>query len=344
MDTHIKYMKRCIELASKGIGNTYPNPLVGCVIVHNNKIIGEGSHQEYGCSHAEVNAINSVVDKDLLKESTLYVNLEPCNHYGKTPPCTKLILEKGIKNVVIGSKDPNRNVLGGGINTLVSNDCNVEYGIIKDECDSLNKRFFTFQNQKRPYIILKWAESKDGYISPKKSDRIKRETFWISNEESKKMSHNFRSQEHSILVGVQTVIDDNPELTTRLVVGNSPIRIVLDPNNRIPLNSKVLSNESETIIFSSTKNLELNTDNEVLKQFDLDSILESLFKRGIQSMIVEGGAYTIQKFIDSDKWDCIRVFKSEKNLCDGLLAPKYEIDKLKYRLIGENKFYETFKN
>ena len=344
MDTHIKYMKRCIELASEGIGNTYPNPLVGCVIVHNNKIIGEGSHQEYGCSHAEVNAINSVVDKDLLKESTLYVNLEPCNHYGKTPPCTKLILEKGIKNVVIGSKDPNRNVLGGGINTLVSNDCNVEYGIIKDECDSLNKRFFTFQNQKRPYIILKWAESKDGYISPKKSDRIKRETFWISNEESKKMSHNFRSQEHSILVGVQTVIDDNPELTTRLVVGNSPIRIVLDPNNRIPLNSKVLSNESETIIFSSTKNLELNTDNEVLKQFDLDSILESLFKRGIQSMIVEGGAYTIQKFIDSDKWDCIRVFKSEKNLCDGLLAPKYEIDKLKYRLIGENKFYETFKN
>ena len=185
MEAHIKYMKRCIELASKEIGNTYPNPMVGCVIVHNNKIIGEGSHQEYGCNHAEVNAINSVVDEDILKESTLYVNLEPCNHYGKTPPCTKLILEKGIKNVIIGSKDPNRNVLGGGINTLISNGCNVEYGIMKDECDSLNKRFFTFQNQKRPYIILKWAESKDGYISPKKSDRIQGEVFWISNEESK---------------------------------------------------------------------------------------------------------------------------------------------------------------
>ena len=344
MNKHIKYMKRCIELASKVIGNTYPNPMVGCVIVHNNKIIGEGSTQEYGYNHAEVDAINSVVNKDLLKESTLYVSLEPCNHHGKTPPCTKLILDKGIKNVVIGSKDPNRNVLGGGINTLISNGCNVEFGVMKEECDTLNRRFFTFQNQKRPYIILKWAESKDGFISPKKSDQKKGEIFWISNEESKKMSHYFRSQEHSILVGVQTVIDDNPELTTRLVDGNNPVRIVLDPNNRIPLNSKVLSNESETIIFSSTKNLELNGDNEVIDQFDLDSIMESLFKRGIQSMIVEGGAYTIQKFIDANKWDCIRIFKSEKNLREGLIGPKYKIDELEFQLIGDNKFYEIFKN
>jgi len=158
------------------------------------------------------------------------------------------------------------------------------------------------------------------------------------------MSHYFRSQEHSILVGVQTVIDDNPELTTRLVDGNNPVRIVLDPNNRIPPNSKVLSNESETIVFSSTKNLELKIDNEVINQFNLDSILESLFKRGIQSIIVEGGAYTIQKFIDSDKWDCIRIFKSEKNIKEGLVAPKYEIDKLEFRMIGDNKFYEIFKN
>ena len=344
MNKHIKYMKRCIELASEVIGNTYPNPMVGCVIVHNNKIIGEGSTQEYGYNHAEVDAINSVVNKDLLIESTLYVSLEPCNHHGKTPPCTKLILDKGIKNVVIGSKDPNRNVLGGGINTLISNGCNVEFGVMKEECDTLNRRFFTFQNQKRPYIILKWAESKDGFISPKKSDQKKGEIFWISNEESKKMSHYFRSQEHSILVGVQTVIDDNPELTTRLVDGNNPVRIVLDPNNRIPLNSKVLSNESETIIFSSTKNLKLNVDNEVIDQFDLDSIMESLFKRGIQSMIVEGGAYTIQKFIDADKWDCIRIFKSEKNLREGLIGPKYKIDELEFQLIGDNKFYENFKN
>ena len=344
MDTHIKYMKRCIELASKGIGKTYPNPMVGCVIVYNNKIIGEGSHEGYGCNHAEVNAINSVGDMGLLEKSTLYVNLEPCNHYGKTPPCTKLILEKGIKNVIIGSRDPNNLVKGGGIDTLISNGCNVKYGIMKDECDSLNKRFFTFHNHKRPYIILKWAESKDGYISPKKSDRNKGEIFWISNEESKKMSHYFRSQEHSILIGVQTVIDDDPELTTRLVDGNNPTRIVLDPNNRIPSNSKVLSNESETIIFSSTKNLELNVDNDIIIEFELDSILESLYKRGIQSVIVEGGAYTIQKFIDANKWDCIRIFKSSKNLNEGLVAPKYEIDKLEFRIIGDNKFYEIFKN
>ena len=344
MDTHIKYMKRCIELASKGIGKTYPNPMVGCVIVYNNKIIGEGSHEEYGCNHAEVNAINSVGDMGLLKKSTLYVNLEPCNHYGKTPPCTKLILEKGIKTVIIGSRDPNSLVKGGGIDTLISNGCNVKYGIMKDECNLLNKRFFTFHNHKRPYIILKWAESKDGYISPKKSDRNKGEIFWISNEESKKMSHYFRSQEHSILVGVQTVIDDDPELTTRLVDGNNPKRIVLDPNNRIPSNSKVLSNESETIIFSSTKNLELNIDNDIIIKFELDSILESLYKRGIQSIIVEGGAYTIQKFINANKWDCIRIFKSDKNLNEGLVAPKYEIDKLEFRMIGNNKFYEILKN
>jgi len=344
MDIHIKYMKRCIELASKGIGKTYPNPMVGCVIVHNDKIIGEGLHQEYGYNHAEVNAINSVVDKDLLRESTLYVNLEPCNHYGKTPPCTELILKKEIKNVIIGSKDPNNVVNGNGIKTLVSNGCNVEFGILKNECDELNKRFFTFHNRKRPYIILKWAESKDGFISPKKSDRNKREVFWISNEESKKLSHYFRSQEHSILVGVQTVIDDDPELTTRIVDGNSPIKIILDPNNRIPLNSKVLSNKSETIIFSSTKNLELNIDNEVINQFDFDSILESLFKRGIQSMIVEGGAYTIQKFLDADIWDCIRIFKSNNNLITGVISPKYEVGKLEFRLIGDNKFYEIFKN
>ena len=296
-------------------------PLVGKTIVITGTTSGTGYTAAEACGKlgAKVVLLNRPSERaknsfEKLKGAKMYVTLEPCNHYGKTPPCTKLILEKGIKNVIIGSKDPNRNVLGGGINTLISNGCNVEHGIMKEECDALNKRFFTFQNEKRPYIILKWAESKDGYISPKKSDRIKGEIFWISNEESKKMSHNFRSQEHSILVGVQTVIDDNPDLTTRLVNGNNPTRIVLDPNNRIPPNSKVLSNESETIIFSSTKNLELDADNEVIKKFNLDSILEKLFKRGIQSMIVEGGAYTIQKFIDSDKWECIRIFKSEKNL------------------------------
>ena len=210
MDIHTKYMKRCIELATRGIRNTYPNPMVGCIIVHNNMIIGEGYHEAYGSSHAEVNAINSVINQDLLSKSTLYVNLEPCNHFGKTPPSTKLIIDKGIKNVIIGSRDPNSLVKGGGINTLISSGCNVEHGIMKDKCDELNKRFFTFHNQRRPYVILKWAESNDGFISPRKSDRNEQKIFWISNEQSKKMSHYFRSQEHSILVGVQTVIDDDP--------------------------------------------------------------------------------------------------------------------------------------
>ena len=344
MDVNNKFMKRCIELASDGIGRTYPNPLVGCVIVHNNIIIGEGSHQKYGFNHAEVNAINSVINHNLLKESTLYVNLEPCNHYGKTPPCTKLIIDKGIKNIIIGSKDPNNLVKGGGISNLISNGCNVESGVMENECDELNKRFFTFHNHKRPYIILKWAESKDGYISPEKSNRNSKEIFWISNEKSKKMSHYFRSQEHSILVGVQTVIDDDPELTTRLVDGNNPLRIILDPNNRIPSNSRVLSSESDTIIFSKTKNLELKKDNEVIDKFDLDSILESLYKRGIQSIIVEGGAYTIQRFIDENKWDCIRIFKSDKNLNKGLVAPKYIVNESEYKMIGSDKYYEIFKN
>ena len=344
MDIHIKYMKRCIELATRGIRNTYPNPMVGCIIVHNNMIIGEGYHEAYGSSHAEVNAINSVINQDLLSKSTLYVNLEPCNHFGKTPPCTNLIIDKGIKNVIIGSRDPNSLVKGGGINTLISSGCNVEHGIMKDKCDKLNKRFFTFHNQRRPYVILKWAESKDGFISPRKSDRNEQDIFWISNEQSKKMSHYFRSQEHSILVGVQTVIDDDPELTTRLVDGKNPIRIVLDPNNRIPNNSKVLSTESETIIFSKTKNLELKNNNQVISQFDLDSILESLYKKGIQSVIVEGGAYTIQKFLDNDKWDCIRIFKSNKNLNGGLDAPNYEVEKSKFKSIEDDKFYEIFKN
>ena len=238
MEDNLKYIKRCIELASKEIGNTYPNPLVGCVIVHENKIIGEGSHKAYGDEHAEVNAINSVNDKNLLAKSTLYVNLEPCNHYGKTPPCSDLILKYKIKNVVIGSIDPNKTVKGGGIEKLESNGCNVTYGILKNECDYLNKRFFTYHKQRRPYVILKWAESNDGFISPIKS---KREVYWISGEKSKKLSHKWRSEEHSILVGVQTIIDDNPILTTRLVDGKNPIRIVLDPNCRIPINSKVFS-------------------------------------------------------------------------------------------------------
>ncbi|PDH53846.1 MAG: riboflavin biosynthesis protein RibD [Cryomorphaceae bacterium MED-G11] len=293
MEDNLKYIKRCIELASKEIGNTYPNPLVGCVIVHENKIIGEGSHKAYGDEHAEVNAINSVNDKNLLAKSTLYVNLEPCNHYGKTPPCSDLILKYKIKNVVIGSIDPNKTVKGGGIEKLESNGCNVTYGILKNECDYLNKRFFTYHKQRRPYVILKWAESNDGFISPIKS---KREVYWISGEKSKKLSHKWRSEEHSILVGVQTIIDDNPILTTRLVDGKNPIRIVLDPNCRIPINSKIFSKDSKTIILSKTENNSIEKNIKIVNYDKMEFILRSLYDLKIQSVIIEGGAKTIKNF------------------------------------------------
>ena len=241
-------MRRCIELASKNVGYTYPNPLVGSVIVCDNKIIGEGSHEKYGESHAEVNAINSVKDKGLLKNSTLYVNLEPCNHYGKTPPCTEAIINNNIKKVVIGSQDPNKLVNGSGIEKLRSSGCNVSVGIMDKECDELNKRFFTYHKLKRPFIILKWAESNDGFISPIKSINTLKKVNWISGEDAKKLSHKWRSEEHSILVGVQTIIDDDPILTTRFVEGRSPIRFVLDPSSRIPIDSRILSDNVKTCL------------------------------------------------------------------------------------------------
>ena len=337
MEDNLKYIKRCIELASKEIGNTYPNPLVGCVIVHENKIIGEGSHKAYGDEHAEVNAINSVNDKNLLAKSTLYVNLEPCNHYGKTPPCSDLILKYKIKNVVIGSIDPNKTVKGGGIEKLESNGCNVTYGILKNECDYLNKRFFTYHKQRRPYVILKWAESNDGFISPIKS---KREVYWISGEKSKKLSHKWRSEEHSILVGVQTIIDDNSTLTTRLVDGKNPIRIVLDPNCRIPINSKVFSKDSKTIILSKTENNSIEKNIRIVNYDKMEFILRSLYDLKFQSVIIEGGAKTIKNFLDSDTWDSIKIFKSDKNLKNGIKSPEIDISKFQKTKIGDDTLYE----
>lgn len=337
MEDNLIYMKRCIELASKEIGNTYPNPLVGCVIVYENKIIGEGSHHAYGDKHAEVNAINSVNDKGLLKGSTLYVNLEPCNHYGKTPPCTDIILKYKIKNVVIGSSDPNRMVEGGGIKRLESKGCNITYGVLENECNHLNKRFFTYHKQKRPYIILKWAESNDGFISPIKS---KREVYWISGDKSKKLSHRWRSQEHSILVGVQTIIDDDPMLTTRLIEGENPIRIVLDPNCRIPINSKVFLKDSETIILSKTENDSIKKNLRIVNFDKMEFILDSLYDMNLQSVIIEGGTKTIKNFLDHDTWDSIRIFKSNQNLKNGIKSPEIDISEFKKTKIGDDTLYE----
>ena len=256
MNTHQKYINRCIQLAKNGLGTTYPNPMVGSVIVYNDEIIGEGWHQKAGESHAEVNAINSVKDKSLLSKSTIYVSLEPCSHFGKTPPCCDLIIKNNIPNVVIGTVDPFAKVAGNGIKKLLEAGKNVTIGILEDECNDLNKRFFTFHTKKRPYIILKWAESADGFIAPSSKD--KKEPVWITNEISRQLVHKWRSEEQAILVGTQTVLDDNPSLTTRDWFGKNPIRIVLDQNNKISKENHIFDSQAKTLSISKD---EINFNN-----------------------------------------------------------------------------------
>jgi diaminohydroxyphosphoribosylaminopyrimidine deaminase/5-amino-6-(5-phosphoribosylamino)uracil reductase len=308
---HQKYIKRCIELAKNGLGTTYPNPLVGSVIVYNDEIIGEGWHRKSGEPHAEVNAINSVKDKSLLSKATIYVSLEPCSHFGKTPPCCDLIIVNKIPNVVIGTIDPFAKVAGTGIKKLIENGKNVTVGILEDECNELNKRFFTFHTKKRPYIILKWAESSDGFIAPLHKETQK--PVWITNEYSRQLVHKWRSEEQAILVGTNTVIDDNPSLTTRDWKGNNPIRIVLDQNNRISKESHIFDNQAKTLLISKDT---INFDNNIALE-----ISNFLFNEGIQSLIIEGGRQTLQTFIDASIWDEARVFKSEISLKEGIKAP-----------------------
>lgn len=311
MKTHDTYIKRCIELAKNGLGTTYPNPLVGSLIVYNDEIIGEGWHRKSGEPHAEVNAINSVKDKSLLSKSTIYVSLEPCSHFGKTPPCCDLIIANKIPNVVIGTIDPFAKVAGTGIKKLIEAGKNVTVGILEDECNELNKRFFTFHNKKRPYIILKWAESQDGFIAPLTKE-IK-EPVWITNEFSRQLVHKWRSEEQAILVGTNTIIEDNPSLTTRDWSGNHPIRIVLDQNNRISKESHIFDNQVKTITITK-KNINFN-NNLALE------ITDFLFKEGIQSVIIEGGRQTLQTFIDANIWDEARVFRGEIYFKSGTKAP-----------------------
>ena len=324
MKVQEKYIKRCIELAKNGLGTTYPNPLVGCVIVFENTIIGEGWHKKSGASHAEVIAIESVQNKELLSSSTLYVSLEPCSHFGKTPPCADLILKYKIPNVVIGTVDPNSKVAGKGIQKLKDSGVNVTFGILEKEGNELNKRFFTFHRKNRPYIILKWAESADGFISPK--NKTEQKPVWISNEYSRQLVHKWRSEEQAILVGTQTIIDDNPSLTVRDWVGKNPIRVVIDKENAIDLSSNVFDNKAKTIVFSN-KEVTSNSDKIQTIKIDFDTnstqeIVKKLYNNNIQSIIIEGGRKTLQSFIDTNLWDEARVFIGEINLKEGTKAPE----------------------
>ncbi len=319
-------MKRCIEIAKNGLSKAMPNPSVGAVIVHNETIIGEGFTSEYGGSHAEVNAIHSVKDKTLLSKSTIYVSLEPCSHFGKTPPCCNLIIDSKIPNVVLGTLDTNKKVAGTGLETLKKAGINVTVSILEQECRDSNIRFFTFHEKKRPYIILKWAESQNGFIAPTFKDEKK--PVWITNEYSRQLVHKWRSEEQSILVGTQTVIDDNPKLDVRDWTGKNPIRVILDQNNRIPKDSFIFDNQSETIIIFKD---EIDFTEGIAKQ-----ISNFLFQKNIQSVIIEGGAKTLQTFIDEKIWDEARVFKGTVFFENGIKAPVMNHKfKLKTKIIDD---------
>lgn len=327
MTIHQKYIKRCIQLAKNGLGTTYPNPLVGSVIVHNNTIIGEGWHYQSGKPHAEVNAIASVKDSSLLKEATIYVSLEPCSHFGKTPPCSNLIIEKGIKKVVIGTIDTFAKVSGGGVQKLMNAGCDVIVGVLEKECLELNKRFFTFHNKKRPYIILKWAETADGYIAPASTHN--RKPTWITNAYSRQLVHKWRAEEQAIMVGNQTVIKDDPKLTIRDWSGEHPIRIVIDRSGQIPKGSKIIDQTTKTIVITSEKLKKENREAliyEVTNSQDnlANEISDILHKHEIQSVIIEGGTFTIQSFIDRNLWDEARVFKGSTIFGSGTKAPVHK--------------------
>lgn len=326
-DINELFMQRCLDIAKKGLGYVSPNPMVGSIIVHNGKIIGEGYHQKYGSSHAEINAINAVKDKSLLKHSTLYVNFEPCSHYGKTPPCAKKIAELKIPHVVIGIKDLSPKVNGKGIRILKDAGIKVVTGILEKKCYDLNKRFFTFNTKKRPYIILKWAQTQDGFIDIIKKPNQSPNINWITNDVSKSLVHKWRTEESAILIGKNTAQKDNPQLTIREWYGKQPLRVVLDCNLELPHHLHVMDKKIPTVVFNGLKND--NSDSYLLKKkLDythpvLPQMMDYFYKNEIQSIIVEGGRKLIQSFIHDGLWDEARVFIGQKYFFSGIKAPEF---------------------
>lgn len=321
MTTDEKYIRRCIELASNGLCNAAPNPMVGAVIVHNGKIIGEGYHAKCGEGHAEVNAIRSVKDETLLKEATIYVSLEPCSHYGKTPPCADLIISKGIPRVVVGCIDPFSQVSGRGIRKLREAGIDVTVGVLEEECKNLIRRFVTFNTQKRPYITLKWAESADGYID---INRENGSPVVLSTPVTSMYVHKQRAEHKAILVGRRTALLDNPSLTTRNWYGKNPLRLVIDRNLTLPAELKLFDHSTPTMVFTEKQKKPENNLEYVALDFSKDilpQICTVLYDRKIQSLLVEGGTTLLQSFIDSELWDEIFVEHSEKVLYEGVKSP-----------------------
>lgn len=333
------FMHRCLQLAELGRGNVAPNPMVGSVIVHNGKIIGEGYHQKCGEAHAEVNAVNSVLDKSLLSESTIYVSLEPCAHFGKTPPCSDLIVKHNFKRVVVGCLDTFSEVSGKGIERMRKAGIQVDMSSLETECRAINQHFFTFHEKKRPYIILKWAQTPNGFIDA--GDENTGEVTWISNKETQVKTHLLRSYLHGILVGKNTVISDNPSLTVRAVSGNNPIRIVLDSNLELYRDFSVFNNEAETIVLNTKSDFQDgNIKGIQMDQMNVAWILEALHKKNIQSILVEGGRKTLNSFIEANTWDEALVIVGQNEFSSGTSAPT--IDKVPSSsedFFGDQLFY-----
>ncbi|MFT6213620.1 MAG: diaminohydroxyphosphoribosylaminopyrimidine deaminase [Roseivirga sp.] len=315
-------MRRALQLAEQGRGHVSPNPMVGCVIVHNDQIIGEGYHQEYGKAHAEVNAIKSVLRDGLLPESTCYVSLEPCAHFGKTPPCADLLVEKNIKRVVIGAMDANPLVGGKGVEILRQAGMEVTTGVLEKEAKELNVRFFTVMEKKRPYVILKWAQTADGFVARKNFD-----SKWISGEQSRILVHQWRAEEDAILIGTNTAIYDDPQLNVRDWAGKSPLRLVIDKALRLPATLHLLDRSIPTIVYNLQQTEERENLTLVKLPDDnfLEALLSDLYQRKVQSLFVEGGSQLLQSFLKAGLWDEARVFENEINFDEGIEAPKVNV-------------------
>lgn len=318
------YISRCLQLAKQGTFAAMPNPSVGAVIVYKDQIIGEGFTSAYGGAHAEVNAIASVQHPDLLKESTLYVSLEPCSHFGKTPPCSDLVIAKQIPRVVVGTIDPFAKVCGMGIQKMKDAGIEVIVGVLEKACQQSNQRFFTFHQKKRPYIILKWAESQDGFIAP--IHRTEQAPVWLSNAYAKQLVHKWRSEEMAFLVGTHTVLEDNPSLTTRSWYGKNPVRIYLDRKGQIPTSFAINQQEEPAICITANREMKSNEHTRYYyADFDGDlvqQICTMLYELQIMSVVIEGGTQTIQHFIAANLWDEARIFTSEIMLGEGIPAPQ----------------------
>ncbi|MBU3660433.1 MAG: bifunctional diaminohydroxyphosphoribosylaminopyrimidine deaminase/5-amino-6-(5-phosphoribosylamino)uracil reductase RibD [Flavobacteriales bacterium] len=336
---HSLYMQRCLELAQLGAGWTAPNPMVGCVIVVDNLIVGEGYHKSYGGPHAEVNAINSLEDKSLLDGATVYVSLEPCSHFGKTPPCADLLVQSNVKTVVIACRDTNPAVAGKGIDRLKKAGIEVIEGVLEKESRELNKRFFTFHEKQRPYVILKWAQTLDGFLDKSRGMNDKG-VNWISQPETKALVHKWRGEEQSILVGRNTIINDNPSLTVRDYKGKNPVRIVIDSQLQISGDVNIYSQEAPTIVFNRIRNEKKeNVEWVKIKETSTKNILDELYKRGIISVFVEGGSRTLQYFIIDNVWDEARVIVGNKRFEEGIKAPIINRVPIASHPFGEDMVY-----